>query len=345
MSVTVHQALHGYERGHRGLACSVELEMAERHLIDQLSDLSGYLTRGQDFDHYHTGYPAGRFYVLARTWLDRGAERTGTVLTHSLLLPRGAVPDVSDWGALANLFRRPQSSADREGYGRPIPLPSYFDIKLPLLILTQRVSLGVGWFGAERRPMLWEDPDTAEAAARWLWAWLPSWDRAEHSFCTFALGPRWIGERVFKWLGAAPRAESAFYDFEARSVRAGGRRADAGPQPIWATLFESDDGSAVQQVWRAAASEGIPPQPEARLRLLLHRHALRPQTGLSAVLARLDGLERLGAAETAAADADVQALIRALQDPPPPGRALLTLQDVVLRTPLLRRWPDSALKF
>src|SRR5690242_20748315 len=84
---TIHQTVHGYQRGHRLLASSTELDQATASLIARTSD-SAPNYRIND-GPYLTGYalPDGR-YVMARTWPAMSAERPNTVWTHSLILPR-----------------------------------------------------------------------------------------------------------------------------------------------------------------------------------------------------------------------------------------------------------------
>src|SRR5690348_14177331 len=65
----VHQALHGYEQGHRLLAASVPLPVpAERSML-ALSDASGPQPPSK-FTECLTGYavPATEWYALAYTW-------------------------------------------------------------------------------------------------------------------------------------------------------------------------------------------------------------------------------------------------------------------------------------
>ena len=89
MTFTVHQAVHGYAKGHVELATSTKLRSDDSDLLTRLSDLSGALLQDREFDSYLTLYPlpSTAFYVVARTWLDREAPRPGCVLTHSLLIP------------------------------------------------------------------------------------------------------------------------------------------------------------------------------------------------------------------------------------------------------------------
>jgi hypothetical protein len=107
-TVRIQQALHGYDRGHRELASSVEIPPAGRHSMLVLSDLSG--PRAADgFETYVTGYPvpSSDFYAVARTWLAPEMARPGCVWTHTLLIPRNALGQIS-FQSLNATFRRPE---------------------------------------------------------------------------------------------------------------------------------------------------------------------------------------------------------------------------------------------
>src|SRR4051812_25317672 len=88
-ATTIHQALHGYRRGHEQLAGSIRLPPHAADLVTRLSDLSGSVASGWEFGNYITAYPVEGvpYFALARTWEDRNAARAGCVLTHTLLVP------------------------------------------------------------------------------------------------------------------------------------------------------------------------------------------------------------------------------------------------------------------
>ena len=122
----IEQAFHGYDQGHRLLASSISLSPQEAALLDRLSDLSGFLPLDTEIPTYLTLYPCGRFYAVARTWPDRSGVRSGTVLTHTLLIPSR---DLAAWEALDTLWtlhRVPHGVDDRSPYEQSLtaPLPS-----------------------------------------------------------------------------------------------------------------------------------------------------------------------------------------------------------------------------
>lgn len=205
------QTLHGYDHGHRLLAHGGDLAEDELAILDRLSDLSGYLPAGVDFDDYLTGFPCGRYYALARTWLDRGAARGGTVVTHTVLAPVAVAMDQADLLALTRLHRRPADASDRPPYQQVLA-------ELPVSdgLMNEpahaRAALAL-FFGQRDRPILWMDDAQPRAIVRYLWSLsLPHW-RARFSFCTLALQERTIDRQPFTFLGLPPQAQGAFHRY------------------------------------------------------------------------------------------------------------------------------------
>ena len=120
--IRIDQALHGYGRGHRQLASSIELDDQSRAEMLVLSDLlvSAAVDRGQS---YLTAYPlkSASRYVLARTWAAGKEFRPGSVWTHSLLLDYQALVLLPDLMRLNPLFRQPQQQ-DFKDYALPVSL-------------------------------------------------------------------------------------------------------------------------------------------------------------------------------------------------------------------------------
>lgn len=118
----IHQALHGYQRGHRLLAASMDLPPEAQRLMTIASDLSGP-GRTQGFESYLTGYPltSEGLYVLARTWYADDAPRPGCVWTHSLLVRTADLAGLKHLGVLASLFQLPNDGLV-DAYRRPLEL-------------------------------------------------------------------------------------------------------------------------------------------------------------------------------------------------------------------------------
>ncbi len=120
--IQIDQALHGYVKGHRQLASSIELDDQSRAEMLVLSDLlvTAAVDRGRS---YLTAYPlktASR-YVLARTWAAGKEFRPGSVWTHSLLLDYQALLLLPDLMRLNPLFRQPKQQ-DFKDYSLPVSL-------------------------------------------------------------------------------------------------------------------------------------------------------------------------------------------------------------------------------
>jgi len=106
--VRIDQVIHGYDRGHKELAASVELDEKSRETMLILSDLlteEGLEAGGS----YLTCYPlrSAARHVLARTWPAGPAFRPGSVWTHSLVLDYKALALISDLVALLPLLTYP----------------------------------------------------------------------------------------------------------------------------------------------------------------------------------------------------------------------------------------------
>ena len=207
---TLVQTLHGYDRGHRLLASSRGLDERELALLERLSDLSGYLPTGSHFDSYFTGFPCGRYYALACTWLDVSATRAGTVLTHTLLLPLGEASSIEDLWGLTRFHRRPQGADGRQSYSEPLLIQTVPEAPKSQLSSQEAVAAVVLLLGTEDRPILWVDERQPDHVVRFLWSLQRAEGREQFSFCTFALQPRTVEARPFTFLGLPPTARGSF---------------------------------------------------------------------------------------------------------------------------------------
>ncbi|MBS1335564.1 MAG: hypothetical protein HP054_07945, partial [Blautia sp.] len=106
--IKVEQVLHGYANGHQLLASSVNLNVEDKRLMDELSDLSGICEEKQFIDYY-TGYPLanGKKYVIAKTWYAHEKQRPGCVWTQSLILDTGDLGKIACIKQFEKLFVRP----------------------------------------------------------------------------------------------------------------------------------------------------------------------------------------------------------------------------------------------
>ena len=335
------QTLHGYDDGHRLLATSVRLEPEEEQQLDLLSDLSGYLPPETDYANYYTGFPCGRFYVLACTWPDRMGKRSGTVFTHSLLLPRAACAELGDLGSIIPLFRDPSHSLGVKEYRSTIDT-ALRPTQEPWLAQQSRRLLAAAWFGQETRPLLWYDQSTASDAARILWSWIPPWLRSNHTFCTFTLGPRYLGKALFDWMAIARGAEGLFYPLRDRAVRCDALHLPPGLASLveepWVAEIVEGPASWVPSLWREARELGFRELPARELRVFLRYREFRQrsQSNFTASLSRMDLLQRLAPSPNEAVDEKCASLMRALghmRHVPPAERSVGALLQLLDRDP------------
>lgn len=120
MSVTIHQALHGYSEGHRQLACSASLNGRDARLLLVMSDVAGPGIAGTGLA-YLTGYPLADsgMYALSMTWPAPEMPRPGCVWTHTLLISFADLALMDVPSALASLFNRPASQRV-DGYDKSV---------------------------------------------------------------------------------------------------------------------------------------------------------------------------------------------------------------------------------
>lgn len=209
----IAQTLHGYDQGHRLLAQGGSVNDQELTTLDRLSDLSGYLPIGTEFDSYHTGFACGRYYAFACTWPDTSALRAGTVLTHTLLVPQTWLAQVNDLWSLSALHRRPASAADREPYTSAIEMDlGALAQDVPVIDRGRAETSVVLWFGQPDRPVLWVEEVRPNAVVRYLWMLLWGEARRQFAFCTLALQVRHVQGRPFGFLALPPSARGSFHE-------------------------------------------------------------------------------------------------------------------------------------
>ena len=205
---TVHQQLHGYRKGHQLLSTSLELDAPDQDLVNRLSDLTGRLRPGELFDPYLTAYPlpSRAYYVVARTFQDLEAPRSGCVLTRSLFVPMDAWVELVNLDWLLEMLVRVQEGEDALPRDKPpsVGMP-------PKRVSDERViELVHALFLQEVRPIVvFEAAEADLIATRLLVALWPSLRRG-FSLCTLALGPRRLGGRDFDLLFAPLSVQSRF---------------------------------------------------------------------------------------------------------------------------------------
>lgn len=125
MKQTVHQLVHGYQKGHSLLASSCSLPKSALEIVTEQSDLSGPLPAGVSVPSHLTAYPIPdtAFYALGRTWPDTDASRSGCVITHTLLIPMNAWGAAENPAAYLRLHKRPDKRS-LETFKQGLSLPN-----------------------------------------------------------------------------------------------------------------------------------------------------------------------------------------------------------------------------
>ena len=208
--IHVAQALHGYRNGHELLATSHRLSRDGSRSLLQLSDLSGPAARTRGFESYITGYPVPgeHLYAIARTWLATEGGRPGSVWTHTLLLTPEQLATI-DLVNVTKWFRRPTTTEQALGYGRPLKINREDMFQhprgVPPFPLAAHGARAEGMFEA----LYGSDSATlavlllAESSNEYehlvLHAWSLQWAelRGRFSFCTGALSARHVEGHPF----------------------------------------------------------------------------------------------------------------------------------------------------
>lgn len=105
--------LHGYDHGHNYIQGSIVLDSShDMNKIAMLSDWSEYVN-GVDYS-YLTFYSLdeSNYYVVAKTWYASEMSRPGCVWTHSLLICKDDLANISDFLLLQEYFVHPAFVAD-----------------------------------------------------------------------------------------------------------------------------------------------------------------------------------------------------------------------------------------
>lgn len=207
-SIYIHQAIHGYRDGHRLLSSSRGLGADAARIMLVLSDMSGP-SMHPGFDEYLTGYPlpGTNLYVFAKTWYAPEMKRPGCVWTHSLLIPKEQLSEVSA-NRLVETFRRPQV----DGGEKSADVPVIFETDSSLLVsegfenMFVAAMLVSGVLG-QSRPVVIAVDSVAQVQPIFLQIWDGLWSsaKARLTFCTGSLMPRTVAG-VLMDLQAVPRA-------------------------------------------------------------------------------------------------------------------------------------------
>ena len=294
---TIHQQFHGYRKGHQLLSASLVLDARDQDAVDSLSDLTGRLRPGELFDPYLTAYPlpSRAYYVVAKTFQDLEAPRSGCVLTRSLFVPMDAWVELKNLEWLLAMLVPVQEGEE----ARPRDKPTEGGRRLKRVCDERVVELVQALFLEDVRPIVvFNAPEADLIATRLLVALWPGLRRS-FSICTLALGPRRLGERDFDLVFAPVTARSRFSGeaFCRIGVR-GSMRSEAVHSLAASTaarIFHSDESSlGATDVPDLMAREKVGDRAAVRVVLQWDELASRAKTTPTAVLGMLDILNSRG---------------------------------------------------
>ena len=293
---TVHQQLHGYRKGHQLLSASLVLEAPDQDVVNRLSDLAGRLRPGELFDPYLTAYPlpSRAYYVVARTFQDLEAPRSGCVLTRSVLIPMDAWVGLKNLEWLLTMLVRVQEG--EEALPRDKLTPGGMP---PKTVSDGRMfELVNALFLDDLRPIVvFDAPEADLIATRLLVALWPSLRRG-FSLCTLAFAPRRLGDLDFDLHFAPLSVQSRFSaeDFYRIGVRGSPpETVHRLAAPTATRIFHSDEPSlAAPHVLALLDKDELGDRVSVRMVLRWDELASRAPTTPTAVLGMLDILNSRG---------------------------------------------------
>ena len=293
---TIHEQLHGYRNGHQLLSTSLALDASDQDVVEPALR-PDWVGSGQArlLDPYLTAYPlpSRTFYVVARTFQDLKAPRSGCVLTRSLFVSMDAWVELMNLEWLLAMLIRVQK--DEEALPRDKPTAEGMP---PKKVSDGRVvELVHALFLGDVRPIVvFDAPEADLIATRLLVALWPSL-RSDFSLCTLALGPRRLGNRDFDLLFAPHSVQSRFSgeDFCRIGVRGSlpSETVHRLAAPTARRIFHSDEPSlAAPDVLGLLDKRELSDRGAVRMVLRWEELAARAKTTPTAVLGSVGHLER-----------------------------------------------------
>jgi hypothetical protein len=179
MAISVHQALYGYDRGHRLLASSTPIEGSAGRLLRAITDTA--------FDGRSTRYltvkpvPDLRAQAVIRTWPATGDVRAGSVWSHVLLIDFVDLGRLEALAGVAGLFRHPEEAGVAHFYSTPLPIEDQMTTAIPAEFDTALAArLLVAIYSRKEAAVACDAPEEAEAILMRLWE--QQWPRLRRSF-------------------------------------------------------------------------------------------------------------------------------------------------------------------
>lgn len=255
---SIHQAIHGYRDGHRLLSSSIPLGADASRAMLVLSDMSGPSMQ-PGFDEYLTGYPLSgtELFVFAKTWYAPEMQRPGCVWTHSLLISREHISQVSASLLLASL-RRPQLDGVESAAMSPIVVGNASGTPASEGFADKPFAAAlVGAVLGQARPVIVAVENARQLESVLLRLWDELWPavKARFSFCTGALMLRTVAGALMD-IQAVPRTvPSSHFRKSAGSALILDLRAPEAPEAwVEVVLQGVSRGDMAFRSWMAAAA-------------------------------------------------------------------------------------------
>lgn len=199
MEFEINQVVHGYRKGHRRIAGSLELPPNCARLIDAMSDFSGS-SREKGFEEYVTGYPVfdSEYYAFAKTWYAEEMPRPGCVWTHTLLIKKDDLKEISVKDLLLSFSDKPTEKIQEGNYEKRIFLKSRnddtFDSDEIDVGLARRIFENL--YGKKTSAVLIRADDSKKYLKTMLAIWSRQWSslKKNFSFCSGSIILRAIGK-------------------------------------------------------------------------------------------------------------------------------------------------------
>ncbi len=187
MSMDVHQAMYGDVGGAHALLATSASDRSIFAELASYTDRPGNLPARGGWEPYLSGFPFGDCYVVARTFPDPGASRSGMVYTHVLVLDARAAAALDN---LDVLIRALPETIHRQAAPSPFALPEADPPMLgaqappPLAGVAHALLYRV----TGNKPVVWIGQDGFVAIVRALWTYL--WPAARRRFAfRLSFGP------------------------------------------------------------------------------------------------------------------------------------------------------------
>ncbi len=224
--------IHQYKSGHQLIESSIVLDRQDQDVIDRLSDISGSLRPNETFAPYFTCYPlpGETHFVIARTWQDLGAPRSGCVFTRSFLLPMDQwtnAQNVENYFSDLLYYKPPIQTHESNLINLKIPENAYSDFVFELV---------EALFLEERRPIVVFNSSNELNVVIKLYNGLWASMRRNFSICTLALSPRTIGSKYLDLQFSTTNSRAKFADWNGRKIEAVKNTVIA-PRHRWTTII------------------------------------------------------------------------------------------------------------